>query len=120
MYLYTACRVVRCEFTIIPILGIFPLILCTPLLFAIWDRCTAPSSLELECARVFDEHVAVLVVSSRFPLGDADDCEYGFAFDEDSVHLLEGAVRGFGIEEIHHWDDKCIARSIVSTTLQEM
>ena len=58
---------------------------------------------------VRDEQLAVLAVAARLVARHADDVEDGGGFVEDGVHLLEGSVRGLGVEEVGYGDDGGVA-----------
>ena len=49
---------------------------------------------------VIDEKLSLLTIPSRFIAGDFHDGEVGAAFVEDAVHFFQGAVCGFGVEEV--------------------
>ncbi len=58
---------------------------------------------------VVDEQFALFAVASRFLAGDCDDGEVGVAFAEDAVHFFQGAVGGFGVEDVDDGEDEGVA-----------
>ena len=64
---------------------------------------------------VIDENFTVLAIAARLMLGGPDDCEYILCLLEDVVHLLEGTVSSFRVEEVDDWEDESITVSDVST-----
>ena len=63
----------------------------------------------LLCFFVVDEQFPLGAIPSRLVAGDLHNGEIGAAFAEDGVHLFEGAVGGFGVEEVDDWDYKSVA-----------
>jgi hypothetical protein len=53
---------------------------------------------------VVDEDLTVLTVAAGFLFRGLDDGEDVAGLLEDGVHFLEGAVGGFGVEEVDHGD----------------
>ena len=60
---------------------------------------------------VLDEQLSILAVAVRLFLRNLDNREDGVAFGENGIHLFEGAIRGFRVEEVDGWDDEGIAVS---------
>ena len=58
---------------------------------------------------VVDEQFALFAVASRLVAGDCDDGEVGVAFAEDAVHFFQGAVGGFGVEDVDDGEDEGVA-----------
>lgn len=73
---------------------------------------TSPSEMFFRL-HVVDQQLAVLAVPSRFFLCDLDDREDGGAFAEDGVHLFEGAVGRFGVEEPDYGEYECVSVRVV-------
>ena len=60
---------------------------------------------------VRDQQLAVLAVAARLVVRDLDDGEPArgtVCFAEDGVHFFEGAVGGFGVEEVGYGNDEGI------------
>ena len=70
------------------------------------------------CILVLDKHLTILTISMRFFLCDLDDCEDGIAFGEDGVHLFEGAVGGFRVEEVDDWEDEGVTIRVLGQRMQ--
>lgn len=62
----------------------------------------------LVCLGVIDEELSVLAVPARLFARNPDQRPDGFGLVEDCVHLFEGAVRGFGVEEVDDGEDEGI------------
>lgn len=60
---------------------------------------------------IVDEKLAVLAVAMGLVAGDRDQVEDAVRLVEDRVHLFQGAVGGFGVEEVDDGEDDCIAGS---------
>lgn len=58
---------------------------------------------------VVDKEFAVFAVAARFRVRDADNGEDGRRLEEDAVHLFEGAVGGFWVEEVDDGEDEGVA-----------
>jgi hypothetical protein len=58
---------------------------------------------------VINEELAVLAESVGLVAGDGDDVENAGTLLEDSVHLFEGSVGCFRVEEVDHWKDEGVA-----------
>ena len=58
---------------------------------------------------VVDKKLALLAIPSRFIAGDFHDGEVGAAFVEDAVHFFQGAVCGFGVEEVDGGEYESVA-----------
>lgn len=58
---------------------------------------------------VVDQQLPFLTVPPRLVAGDLHQGEVGAAFAEDGVHLFEGAVGGFGVEEVDDGEYEGIA-----------
>ena len=63
---------------------------------------------------VLDEHLSFLAISLRRFLGNSDDIEDGCGLAEDGVHLLQGAVGGFGVEEVDDGEHEGVTGESVS------
>lgn len=70
---------------------------------------TAPSSLMFLGLLVVDQHLAVLAISMRFFLGHPHHIEHTRRVVEDGVHFFERPICRFGIEEIYHGYNECVA-----------
>ena len=57
---------------------------------------------------VSDQIIALFIETVRFVLGSRDHGEDVFGLAEDRVHLLQGAIGGFGVEEVYHGEDECV------------
>ena len=51
----------------------------------------------------------MLIISSWLIARDFYDGEIAVAFAEDGVHFFQGAVGGFGVEEVYDWDHEGVA-----------
>lgn len=60
----------------------------------------------LVCLRVVDEKLSVLAVPARLVARNPDQRPDGFGLVEDCVHFFEGAVCGFGVEEVDDGEDE--------------
>ena len=58
---------------------------------------------------VIDEQFSLLTIPSRLIARDFDKGEVGAAFAEDGVHFFQGAVGGFGVEEVDDGEDEGVA-----------
>lgn len=58
---------------------------------------------------VVDEKLAVLAVAVGLVTGGRDHIENARCLVEDCVHLLQGAVCGFRVEEVNNGEDECVA-----------
>ncbi len=58
---------------------------------------------------ILNQQFPFLPIPSRLLPRDLDDREVGVAFAEDAVHFLEGAVGGFGVEEVDAGDHEGVA-----------
>jgi len=61
---------------------------------------------------IVDKQLSVLSIAQRLILGCINDAEPAppatLCFAEYDVDFFEGAVSGFGVEEVNDWEDKCI------------
>jgi hypothetical protein len=58
---------------------------------------------------VVDKQLSVLAVAAGFFTSSLDDGEDRVGLAENGVHLLQGAVGGFGVEEVDDGDDESVA-----------
>lgn len=58
---------------------------------------------------VVDEKLALLSVAVGLVAGDRNGIEDAGCLVEDCVHLLQGPIGSFGVEEVDDGEDKCIA-----------
>jgi hypothetical protein len=62
---------------------------------------------------VLDKELALLVEPMRLFLGDLDNTEDGTALAEDNIHLFEGTVGSFRVEEVDDREDERIAGDVL-------
>ena len=58
---------------------------------------------------VINKRLAMLIISSWLIARDFYDGEIAVALAEDGVHFFQGAVGGFGVEEVYDWDHEGVA-----------
>ena len=63
-----------------------------------------------------EQKFAIIVITPRFIGRDTYEREYGLGFAKDDIHFLEGAVRGFRVEEVDDGEDK----GAVSSNLRDL
>lgn len=56
--------------------------------------------------------LTMLIVAVGLLDGDGDGIENVCGLLEDSVHLLQGAIPGFGEEEVHNGEDECVSVAV--------
>ena len=63
----------------------------------------------LLCVLVVDEKLAVLAVAVGLLARNRDDVEDAGCLVEDCVHLLQGSIGSFRVEEVNDRNDECVA-----------
>ena len=57
---------------------------------------------------IVNKQFSILAISQRLVFGGRDHREPAFGLSENGVDFLEGAVSGFGVEEVDDWEDECV------------
>lgn len=57
---------------------------------------------------IVDKQFAVLAVAMRFLTGNRNNIKDTTSLVEDGIHLLQGSVGGFGIEEVDDREDESV------------
>lgn len=82
------------------------------LLSSVLQDASAANSLVLNFGELVQE-LAVLAVHVGFLVGGLDERKYALRLAENSVHFLETAVGGFGVEEVDDREDGSVTINLL-------
>lgn len=58
---------------------------------------------------IINQQLSILPKPLGFISSDFDGGEVGVAFAKNGIHFFEGAIGGFGVEEVDDWEDECVS-----------
>lgn len=68
---------------------------------------------------VVDEQFTVLAVATGLVARNLDQTPYGLGLAEDGVHFFQGAVRGFGVEQVDDGEDEGVAIARLASEIEK-
>lgn len=78
---------------------------------------TTPSTMMFLRLFVVNQNLSVFAIAMRFMFGDLHHCKHTLGLVEYRVHLLQGPICRFWVEEVYHRYDEGITASRVSKVL---